>query len=667
MISKIRALATCAVTVGLAGTGAALAAQPGRSALPIIPGGHQRFGMQTPAGSGRHLRDVSLPADWDTGLVGRWDFDEGIPDGGELVGDAAIVERGKGKALQLKGDGALKLPRAEGYLKPGGSFTVMAWVKLDKPGGFVVSNDVKGKGYWRLGHTPGFGGKWMFWLANPAGETMHSEYRRDSIGQWRHVAAVYDGATGQCRFYTHGRLGHDAWNKTIQNLVTARSANLTIGRGVTGMIDDVMVFDVALDAQQVAALHASRYAAYHGDRRTRVLKVTNLNTEGPGSLRAALAVEGPRVIVFEVAGTIDFSPFEHLSITQPHVTVAGQTAPSPGITLKACELSIRTHDVLLQHLRIRTGDLLDPTRPLKNKAGWTQFSERDCMKVEGQRIVIDHCSFSWSTDELAQSGAGDATFRQNIFAEALHSPKHHKGGHSRALLVGTYKPEGSQNVAIIGNLFAHNKTRNPSILRFGQVVIANNLIYDANVGIKGGEPGQKDKDLPPLLIAAQGNAMRRVNSPFVARGVHPACRLYFGTDNMVAGQTFASRDAVWERVSMPFKPGVREVCRAKEPPLAVPGLKIKPAKDVEAWVLAHAGARPADRDPVDARVVKNVREGTGKIIASQEDVGGWPELQRKHRKLALPKRSNADDDGDGYTNLEEWLHTFAADVEGNDS
>ena len=159
--------------------------------------------------------------------------------------------------------------------------------------------------------------------------------------------------------------------------------------------------------------------------KTTVIKVTNLNTEGPGSLRAALEAEGPRVIVFEVSGNIDFRPVGGLSIRKPHVTVAGQTAPSPGITLKACELNVSTHDVLIQHIRVRVGDLLDPTRPLRNKAGWSQWSERDNMKVAGKRIVIDHCSFSWATDENVQSRASHVTFRQNIFSECLNSPKHH--------------------------------------------------------------------------------------------------------------------------------------------------------------------------------------------------------------------------------------------------
>ena len=117
-------------------------------------------------------------------------------------------------------------------------------------------------------------------------------------------------------------------------------------------------------------------------------------------------------------------------------------------------------------------------------------------------------------------------------------------------------------------------------------------------------------------------------------------------------------------VKVTFAPGVANVNRVGEPPITVPGYQVKPAAEVEEWVLAAAGARPADRDPVDARAVKDVRDRAGSIPASQNDVGGWPDLAENRRKLTLPVDPNGDDDGDGYTNLEEWLHGHAAVVEG---
>jgi hypothetical protein len=192
-----------------------------------------------------------------------------------------------------------------------------------------------------------------------------------------------------------------------------------------------------------------------------------------------------------------------------------------------------------------------------------------------------------------------------------------------------------------------------------EAVIVNNLIYDANFAIKGDCTARRGHQ----LISAIGNVIKRTNSPFVARAMHPDTRYYFAPDNLLNGKTCTSIAEVWKRVSMPFKPGVAEACRAAKPPIAVPGLIIKPAAQVEKWVLANAGARPGDRDPVDARVVKSVREQKGKILSSQDEVGAWPELKENRRALTPPGNPNSDDDKDGYTNLEEWLHKFAAEVE----
>ena len=157
--------------------------------------------------------------------------------------------------------------------------------------------------------------------------------------------------------------------------------------------------------------------------------------------------------------------------------------------------------------------------------------------------------------------------------------------------------------------------------------------------------------------------VRRTRYPVVARAMHPDTRYYVAPDNVFNGKTFASVAAVWDEVFMPFKPGVAEANRATDPPITVPGYAVKPAADVEAWVLASAGVRPADRDPVDTRIIDEVRTGKGTIIASQKDVGGWPDLAERRRTLTVPADPSGDDDGDGYTNLEEWLHGFAADME----
>jgi len=142
---------------------------------------------------------------------------------------------------------------------------------------------------------------------------------------------------------------------------------------------------------------------------------------------------------------------------------------------------------------------------------------------------------------------------------------------------------------------------------------------------------------------------------------------HISPDNMVDGKTFDSVKDIWKQVvTNPFKAGTQpDSCKVETSPVTVPGLKLRPVEEVEQYVLANAGARPADRDSVDKRIIENVKTGKGKLpIASQDEVGGWPALAENRRELTIPDNPDGDNDGDGYTNFEEWLHGYAADVEG---
>lgn len=402
--------------------------------------------------------------------------------------------------------------------------------------------------------------------------------------------------------------------------------------------------------------------------KTTVYKVTNLNDSGPGSLREALAAEGPRTVVFEVAGTIKLDG--NLGIRHPYVTIAGQTAPSPGITLRGAGIRGLPREALLQHVRVRVGD--EPNE----KVG---YSERDalCAGYGVSNVVVDHCSLSWATDELVECRASNLTFSNCIFAEPLECGSHWKGGHAYGMLVSDdYFSRMSTNnrypvadrVAIIGNLFAHNMMRNP-VLDGARAVVVNNLIYDyrnAGISIHGNHWKKR-----AAQVSVIGNAIIEGEETFgtsraitvCASSIYPENRIYL-SDNIVGGRTSRAPwsrtkaiDGIYDKRPMPGE------FKARKPPVVVEGLAIKPSREVEAWVLANAGARPSDRDAVDKRVVNTVRNRTGRIIASQKDVGGWPKLAENRRKLTIPENPNGDDDGDGYTNLEEWLHGYAAQVE----
>ncbi len=170
----------------------------------------------------------------------------------------------------------------------------------------------------------------------------------------------------------------------------------------------------------------------------RVYRVTNLNASGAGSLKECVDGTTARVCIFEVSGTIRIT--SDLIVRNSRLTIAGQTAPSPGIMLRGAGLRIQTSDVLVQHLRVRPGD--DPNGP--------DPENRDALKIQGsaekpvKNIVIDHCSFSWSIDEVASVwGPHDnVTLSNNIFAQPLHDslhPQHDRTGrmaHGYGVLLG---------------------------------------------------------------------------------------------------------------------------------------------------------------------------------------------------------------------------------------
>lgn len=386
----------------------------------------------------------------------------------------------------------------------------------------------------------------------------------------------------------------------------------------------------------------------------RVIKVTSLNASGPGSFAEAVAAKEPRIVVFEVGGVIDLNG-RNLTISQPFLTVAGQTAPSPGISFIRGGISISTHDVLIQHLRVRAGD-----RGLPAKSGW----EVDAMATNGAwNVVIDHCSLAWATDEnLSASGdrfrgAGpvewskntshDVTFSRCIIAEGLNRSTHGKGGHSKGSLIH----DNAARIAIIGNLYASNVDRNPLFKGGVRGVIVNNLIDNpgsraAHYRLVSSEWGQHAHVAGQMSLV--GNVLQY--GPDTRAGV--PLMSYDGDGPL---ELFTRDNLALDRQGNP----VEQIVRRKEtkdadlrildaPPLWPQGLKAAPSAQVREAVLSDAGARPWDRDEVDLRIVRQVVEQTGRIIDSQEQAGGYPRPDGTVRKLEVPSAG-----------IQDWLQSFS--------
>lgn len=360
-----------------------------------------------------------------------------------------------------------------------------------------------------------------------------------------------------------------------------------------------------------------------------IIRVTTLANSGPGSLREALYTQGPRTIVFEVGGVIWLQ--SDLNIWNPFLTVAGQTAPSPGITIAGGGMKIRTHDVLMQHLACRGA--VDNGVALPGSEDGS---------VEVYNVVIDHCSISWAANKNLNtwySGVHDVTISHCIISESLSLPgsQHHMG-----FLVGDH----AQRIAVIGNLFAHNSRRNPGVFGTTSSLVLNNAIYNA---VDYSIQAQDSNHSGPLQTSVVGNVIiPGPSSPdtgppiTIVYDCHPDSLIYL-KDNQAPSPPLINLTAFH---------------LATEPPIWAEPLTVRPSDSVLEWVLANAGAQPWDRDPVDERVVSDVLNGGGQIIDSPDEVGGWPQFTPTSRTLDLPDDPNGDEDGDGYTNLEKWIWTF---------
>ncbi|WP_153067107.1 pectate lyase family protein [Steroidobacter cummioxidans] len=403
-----------------------------------------------------------------------------------------------------------------------------------------------------------------------------------------------------------------------------------------------------------------------------VIRVTNTNYSGAGSLKACVDASGPRVCVFEVSGTITLP--DDLTIRNRYITIAGQTAPSPGITLRGSGLLIRASDVLVQHIRVRPGDATGGEPP----------DNRDALKIEAPReapisnVIVDHCTFTWSLDEVASAWQywDNISLLNNIFAEPLHDSIHPDGKHGFGVLIGPV--DGSATLA--GNLFANMESRNP-MTAASRTVIVNNLIYNwANTAVDLQSRGLVTQNSVVGNVFVRGPDTWSRTAPIGLRGDASTLRSgakVFLSDNVLHGASSTS-DAWASSLAGSIYGSLNLTNFKSTSPLAWPAsMTTLPTSEnvVRDHVLKFAGARPADRDAVDTRIINQTRNGTGRMIncvapngttRCQLNGGGYPALAENRRALTLPANPN-EVTASGYTNLELWLHRMAAQVEGRSS
>lgn len=421
-------------------------------------------------------------------------------------------------------------------------------------------------------------------------------------------------------------------------------------------------------AQQLAfpgAEGAGRFS--QGGRGGRVIAVTNLNDSGPGSLRAALEAERPRTVVFNVSGTIALK--SDIKVTNGRLTIAGQTAPGDGITIRDRSLDIAADDVIVRYIRARLG-----------AASGTQ---QDALTVtRGRRIILDHVSASWSIDETLSasthygapgSGIWDLTVQWSIIANSLRKSNHDKGQHGFGSLIraakgakfswhhnlwanhldrmprpGNYSLPGEDDQGgffefrsnVFYNWAKHRSGYNYDVSTHGQYNFIDNA-YVAGPDSTGNFAFEEQNQLARAWWS--GNSMN---------GTVPADQKTLVTGNIPVGYWLAA-------------------------PLDIGKVAPDPAASAYARVLAGAGASLV-RDAMDRKIVDGVRNRTGRIIDNEAQDGGWPQLRSGKAPVdtdrdGMPdawERANgldparadgaADRNADGYSNLEDYLNELAA-------
>ena len=405
-----------------------------------------------------------------------------------------------------------------------------------------------------------------------------------------------------------------------------------------------------------------------------LIEVTALSDSGSGSLREAIETPGPRIIVFRTGGTIELA--SDLHVNYPFVTVAGQTATGDGICIRNHSVVITTHDVLIQHIRFRPGN-----------EGDTEPDDNDAIKIFGprgdwlgaERVVLDHVSASWSEDELISTwfGPREITICWSIISEALNRSRHRKGTHSAGLLVG----DSTDHVSIHHNLLAHNSFRNPQISDGGTHDIVNNVIY--NWG-----------EIPASVVDTDSNSfLNFVGNRFVGgpSSLRPGDAInIYGHEGMprlyVEGNRSARRrdDNVddWFVVTHEWSEKTASYEFRASDRFTAPLVTSWSADEAYTRVLNEAGATLPLRDAIDERIVADVRNGTGAIIDSPAQVGGYlklsssdppldsdhdgiPDSWETHRGLDPHDSSdgNRSPRPPGYTNIELYLHSLSGDHE----
>ena len=396
-----------------------------------------------------------------------------------------------------------------------------------------------------------------------------------------------------------------------------------------------------------------------------------------------------KIVLFEVSGTIkenasanDDESFRYK--IGSYTTIAGQTSPEPGILLRNISMyGGDVHDVLMQHVRGRMDG------PPSTQYGLHRSFSFSTGSGSVYNIVIDHVSSAWGADGQITFYHGNNKTMSNITMShcILAESRENMGlageeySNGKNCMFGTYNSPAPTNFLALGNLFSNSKKRNPKIQNAHGLLVNNYLYNNSELGT------QCEATHNAMTCAMVGNVMKGGpmsgtyaslklpnlgTSPWETPVSQNRVYLYGNTTN----QGTQSSSADWSDVDL--RPGnttayghtadfkVTGETPSVHSPLWPAGLTFTASSSVKGDIIENVGAYPAFRDSIDARLINELASGTGPPlrVTGAPSSGDWPALAKNTIKLSIPSNPHGDSDYDGYTNLEEWLHSQSARVEG---
>lgn len=458
--------------------------------------------------------------------------------------------------------------------------------------------------------------------------------------------------------------------RTFRHALTLFAASFVVHTGIAADVNPT----VAQDKRQLAFPGAEGFGRFaRGGRGGDVFHVTTLDDDGPGSLRDGIrTATGPRTILFDLSGTIALKT--PLVIDKSQITIAGQSAPGAGICVRDQTFRLKNAShIVIRYIRFRLGDRNKPVP-----------SGPDCLNTDDvDHVIFDHITASWGIDgnhDLRRGG--NFTLQWSIYAEALNHSIHKKGSHA---MLASFR-DLTASISLHHNLFASSRERHPTLGGSPRtdpkaiVDFRNNVIYNVEGATNLGNcrvnlvnnyyrPGPNSPaNHQPVAVKAENRG---------ATKAYLAGNFFEGDSDLIRDNFRAIDFDRWSKGNY-LHLNLDAIRVDSEFDLGDDRPHTQSSQEAYESVLSEAGASLI-RDTADSRLVQGIRDRTHRRIDSQEEVGGWPELRSVPRPSdrdgdGIPDNweqtcglnaddradGNGDRDGDGYTNLEEYLNSLVA-------